>query len=174
MEQKKSKTLQQTMRSLHRDIGFFIIGLTIVFTLSGIVLVFRDTEFLKKESIQQRELKPGLGASQLGEMLRIRDFKIIKEEGDVISFQGGTYNKVTGNAEVTMKTLIFPFNKFTDLHKTMTKKTTHYFTITFAILLCFMAVSSFWMYKPNNKSFKRGIILAATGVISVILLLLIA
>lgn len=37
MEQKKSKTLHQIMRSLHRDIGFFFIGLTIVFTLSGIM-----------------------------------------------------------------------------------------------------------------------------------------
>lgn len=174
MELKKSKSIQQIIRSLHRDIGFFIIGLTVVFTLSGIVLVFRDTDLLKKESTEQRELKPGVEPAQLGEMLRIRDFKLIKEEGDVIYFQGGTYNKTTGKAEITMKKLIFPLSKFTDLHKTITKKFTHYFTVTFAVLLCFMAISSFWMFKPNNKNFKRGVILAVAGAITVILLLLIS
>lgn len=174
MEQKKSKSIQQIIRSLHRDIGFFIIGLTIIFSLSGIVLVFRDTELLKTEITEQRELKPGIETAQLGEMLRFREFKVIKEEGDIISFQGGTYNKVTGHAEVTMKTVIFPFNKFVDLHKTFSKKSTHYFIIFFGILLCFMAISSLWMYKPTNKNFKRGMILAATGVLSVILLLVIS
>jgi hypothetical protein len=174
MDQKKSKSIQQIIRSLHRDIGFFIVGLTIIFSLSGIVLVFRDTEFLKRETTQQRELKPDLSSSQLGEMLRIKDFKVIKEEGDVITFQVGTYNKVTGDAEVTMKTAIFPLNKFVDLHKTFTKKSTNYFVIIFGILLCFMAISSFWMYKPTNKNFKRGSIFAATGVLSVILLLIIS
>lgn len=174
MEQKKSKSIQQIIRSLHRDIGFFIIGLTIIFSLSGIVLVLRDSEFLKKETTEQRELKPGIVPAQLGEMLRIREFKILKEEGDVISFQGGTYNKVTGCAEVTMKTVIFPFNKFVDLHKTYTKKSTHYFIIFFGILLFFMAISSFWMYKPTNKNFKRGVFLSAAGVLSVILLLVIS
>jgi hypothetical protein len=162
------------MRSFHRDIGFFMIGLTIVYTLSGILLVFRDTDLMKSASIQKRELKPGIVPTQLGDVLRIRDLKVTSEEGDIIFFQGGTYNKVTGIAEINTKVLIFPFNKFIDLHKTISKKATHYFTVSFAFLLLFMAISSFWMFRPNNRNFKRGVILATAGILSVIILLIIS
>ena len=43
----EKKSLNQLMRAWHRDIGFFIIGLVIIYALSGIALIFRDTDFLK-------------------------------------------------------------------------------------------------------------------------------
>ena len=51
MEEKENKSINHCIRSLHRDIGFFIIGLTIIYSMSGIVLTYRDTNFLKHETL---------------------------------------------------------------------------------------------------------------------------
>jgi hypothetical protein len=174
MENQKSKSFNYYMRSLHRDIGFFIIGITVIFTLSGIMLIYRDTDFLKTEVKNQKELAPGLDAAKLGENLRMREVKITKTEGDIVYFQNGSYNTVSGHAEFTVKTAVFPLNKFMDLHKTMTKKASHYFIALFAGSLFFLAISSFWMFKPKTKTFRRGIILSVAGFVVAFLLLFIA
>ncbi len=38
------------MRVIHRYLGFFLVGIMAVYSLSGIVLIFRDTDFLKQEN----------------------------------------------------------------------------------------------------------------------------
>ena len=43
MEEQEKKSINHFVRSLHRDIGFFVIGLTIIYSISGIVLTYRDT-----------------------------------------------------------------------------------------------------------------------------------
>ncbi|MFV0437444.1 MAG: hypothetical protein ACK5PS_08650 [Desulfopila sp.] len=65
---KKSTTLplQKWMRIAHRDIGFFVIGLTVIYCISGIMLTFRDTGFLKSETTIERNIGPGLQDYQLG------------------------------------------------------------------------------------------------------------
>ena len=60
MEPKKSKSFNYYMRSLHRDIGFFAFGLVVIYILSGIVLIYRDTDFLKREVTVERQLKPNM------------------------------------------------------------------------------------------------------------------
>jgi len=174
MENQKSKSFNYYMRSLHRDIGFFIIGITVIFSLSGIVMIYRDTDFMKTEVAIQKELAPGLDPSKLGEIFRLKEMKIVKTEGDIVYFQNGSYNTVSGHAEFTVKSTIFPLNKFIDLHKTLSKKASNYFIALFAASLFFLAISSFWMFKPNTKTFKRGIILSVAGFVVAFLLLFIA
>ena len=41
--------LNMTMRVFHRYLGFFLAGIMAVYSISGIVLIFRETEFLKSE-----------------------------------------------------------------------------------------------------------------------------
>lgn len=41
------------IRSLHRDIGFFLVGLTLVYVLSGILLIYRDTGFLQTAAVER-------------------------------------------------------------------------------------------------------------------------
>lgn len=170
---KRKKTINYYLRVLHRDIGFFIAGLIIVYALSGIVLIYRDTEFLKSETKIEKTLTPYMEPAKIGEALRIRDFKVTKTEGEIISFQSGTYNTTTGVAVYTVKDIIFPFNKFINLHKAISKNPTHWFNLILGVLLLFMAISSFWMFKPENKNFKRGLYLAGAGVVFVFILLLI-
>jgi hypothetical protein len=172
MESKEKKSINYYMRFLHRNLGFFMLGFVLIYSLSGIALIYRDTDFLKHEKKISINLSPGLNPSEIGNTLRIRDFKLEKTEGDICYFRGGSYNKTTGITEQTTKELIFPLNKFSVLHKTASNNFLHWFTATFGILLFFMAISSLWMFKSDSKIFRRGILTVAAGIIIAIIVLI--
>lgn len=163
MEQKERKSVSYYMRALHRDVGFFVVGLVIVYSLSGIVLVYRDTDFLTRSVQVERKLPPGIEPSELGKMLHIRGFSVTRNEGNVVHFPGGAYDKTTGLATYTTRELPFVLQKCVGLHKTVSGKITHWYAVLFGTLLCFLAVSSFWMYSNNTSVFRRGICVAAAG-----------
>ena len=119
------------MRVLHRYIGFFLAGIMAVYALSGIVLIFRDTNFLKKENHLEMQLGAGLQADTVGKQIKIRDLKFTKAEGDLQYFEQGTYNTKTGLANYTTKTLPRLINKLTQLHKASTKQPVYFFNIFF-------------------------------------------
>jgi hypothetical protein len=173
MEPKRMKSLSYYMRALHRDLGFFIIGLAIMYSISGIVLIYRDTDFLKRERQIEKQLPPDIKESDLGMTLRIRNFEIIKTEGDVIFFQNGTYNKLTGIAKYSEKGLPAFLEEFNKLHKTASGNVTHWISVIFGIVLLLLAISSFWMFKPDTKMFRRGIIIAGAGIIITLVFLFI-
>ena len=95
----------QKMREYHRYLGFFLAGIMAMYAISGMVLIFRTTDFLKREVQQQEQLAPGLTGEQVGRELRIRDLKVNKTEGDVLFFENGTYNSITGEAQFVKKEL---------------------------------------------------------------------
>ncbi|WP_228459230.1 PepSY domain-containing protein [Chryseobacterium carnipullorum] len=45
----KIKDTRSFMRITHRYLGYFLAGIMAVYALSGVLLVYRDTDFLKKE-----------------------------------------------------------------------------------------------------------------------------
>lgn len=173
MEQNQKKTAAYYLRALHRDLGFLAIGLIIVYSLSGIVLIYRDKGFMNTEVQVEKTLQPNLEPRQLGNELRIREMRDTKTEGDIIYFKDGYYNKVTGLASYKTKEVIFPFNKFIALHKSNSMESTHLFQTIFGIILLFLSISSFWMFKKGTKSFSRGLILSGTGIVVTIIILLI-
>ncbi len=173
MEAKNKKSFNHYIRALHRDIGFFVIGLTVVFCASGIVLIFRDTDFLIYEKTVEKQIEPNLESSELGKELRLRNIGDVKVGDEVISFDNGTYNRTTGKAVYTIKELPSLFRKLNTLHKAPSGNWLHWFSMIYGILLLFLALSSFWMYKPNSKLFKRGIIITCTGLLVAALLLII-
>lgn len=170
MNEENKRPFSFYMRILHRDIGFFMIGMTIIFSLSGIMLIYRETDFLKEETQIEKTLQPGLNGDQLREKLQMKDFRIVKTEGDIVYFQNGTYNTTTGYATYNLKKVMFPFNKMTDLHKTSTKKMTHWAILCFGSLLFFMAISAFWMIPRESRFYKRSMILAGLGIIFALLM----
>ena len=172
MEFKKSKSINYYMRSLHRDVGYFAFGLVVIYVLSGVALIYRDTDFLKREVVVERQLKPNMEIADVGRELRMREIKVTKTEGDVITFQNGTYNKNTGAAAFIVKDVMFPVNKFINFHKAISSKATHWFNLVFGGVFLFLAVSSLWMFKPNTKTFRRGMILVGVGIVFTVLLLL--
>ena len=172
MEPKQSKSFSQYMRILHRDLGFIAIGLTIVYALSGIVLIYRNIDLLVFPKTIERQISPNLTADKIGEELHKRNFKVSKLEGDTIFFNNGKYNCVTGNVIYVENELIFPLNKFSALHKANARGNVHWFTTIYGIVLLFLAITSFWMFKPNSKLFKRGIILTIAGIFLTIIILM--
>jgi len=170
--EKEKKSFHHTMRVWHRYVGFFMLGFTVIYALSGIALVYRDTDFMKKEKVLTSKLPPGLAVNELGPMLRMREVKVRETKGDVVFFEGGSYNIATGEAEHVVKDLVFPFNKFSRLHKMASGDLMHWFTLIFGISMGFLAISSFWMFKAQTKVFRKGMFTALAGIVLAVVLLL--
>jgi hypothetical protein len=173
MENKEKKSINHYIRLLHRYLGFFFVGFVLIYVLAGLTLIFRDTDFLKKEKTVKITLPADTKTSDLGPALRLREFKILKSEGNVIFFQGGTFNTSTGIAELTVNELIFPLNKFTNLHKTPSKNPFHWITLIFGTVILFLAISSFWMFNRKSKVFRNGLYIILAGFIFAVLLLMV-
>ncbi|MEP6750247.1 MAG: hypothetical protein ABJB86_21085 [Bacteroidota bacterium] len=169
---KSRKNLRWYMRYFHNKIGFFIAGIVIIYGLSGLLQTYRDTNLLKHDIIHEMQLSPGLSDAQLGPALRLRDVKVTKKEGVLVYFQQGSYNSQTGSATYTTREWYAWIIPFTELHKSGSKDTAHYFTTLFGIALLFMSVSAFWMFKPGTKLFSSGVYLTIAGIIGAIILLL--
>lgn len=164
-------TLSNTMRIYHRYLGFFLAGIMAVYAISGVILIFRDTDFLKQEKRVEKQLEPGLTAEALGKAIKVRELKIESAKGDVQNFKNGTYNSATGAVSYTTKTLPKLVEKLTHLHKANTKDPLFYLNIFFGISLLFFVLSSFWMFMPKTTIFKKGMIFTAAGVLLTLLLL---
>jgi hypothetical protein len=165
--------MAKVIRTLHRNIGFFLIGLVIIYSLTGILLIYRDTDFLKKKKQVEKQLKPNLEEAELGKELRIRDFLVSSTEENMIFFNEGSYDKATGKATYTTKDLPFLLTKLINLHKTMSKNALHWVTMAFGILLLFQAISSFWLIRVGGKAFKKGMYYTGAGVLLIIILMMI-
>jgi hypothetical protein len=123
-----SHSIHYWIRSLHRDIGFFLVGLTLVYVLSGLLLIYRDTGFLQTTPVEH-----GMGQGQ---------------------HRGHDY--------------VAWVQPFVDLHKANSRSGVHWFTVTYGVLLGFLAISSFWMIKPGSGMYKREVAFAVAGLLFVV------
>ena len=159
------------MRVIHRYLGFFLAGIMAVYSLSGIIMVFRNTDFLKNEKQITKQVKPNATAEELGKMLQIRELKIDKEEGNIVSFKNGTYDKSTGTANYKVKELPRFLDKMTHLHKAKSGDPLYFLNIFFGLSLLFFVISSFWMFMPNTSTFKKGMYFTIGGIVLTLILL---
>lgn len=166
-------TVHNKMRIYHRYLGFFLAGIMAVYAISGVILIFRDTNFLKQTKTIQQQLQPGLSADAVGKAIRMRDLKFESVTGDVQSFKNGTYNVATGAVSYSTTSLPKMIEKLTHLHKAGTKDPLFYLNVFFGISLLFFVISSFWMFMPKTSIFKKGLYFTLAGVLLTILMLLI-
>jgi hypothetical protein len=169
----KIKDTRSFMRITHRYLGYFLAGIMAVYAVSGVLLVYRDTDFLKKEKKYEKTIGKNLSEKELGKELKIKNFEVEKTEGSVLKFKQGTYNAATGEAKYAKKELPFVLDKMTKLHKSQSKDTLSPLNTFFGISLFFFVISSFWMFNPKTKAFKRGMVFTAAGLIVAVILLLI-
>lgn len=167
------KSTQFYMRVFHRYLGFFLAGIMAVYAFSGIILIYRDTDFLKTEKVVEKKLKPNLEAEALGKTLRMKNFKVEKTTNNLVYFKNGEYNTLTGDVQYTAKELPFVIKKFVNLHKATSSSPLYFLNIFFGVSLLFFVISSFIMFKPKNKTFKEGIYVGIAGIILTIILLFI-
>jgi len=167
----KPTTTGYYMRIFHRYLGFFLAGIMAVYAISGIVLVFRNTDFLKKEVLIEKTVASNLPDKELGSKLKIKRLKIDRKEGGIYYFKQGTYNSQTGEAKYSVKKLPFVMEKMTHLHKATTNDPLYWLNLFFGVSLLFFVISAFWMFMPSSKVFKKGIYFTLGGIILTLIML---
>jgi hypothetical protein len=158
------------VRIIHRYLGYFLSGIMFVYALSGIIMIYRDTDFLKTEVISEQKLAPNLNDRQLKPIFK-KGAKVVKKEGDIIYFNNGNYNQTTGIASIKKQQLPFILDRMEHLHKANTKSPLYFLNIFFGASLLFFVLSAFWMYTPKMPVFKKGMYFAAGGILLTIILL---
>jgi len=166
----KPNQLNQNMRIYHRYLGSFLAGIMAVYSISGMVMVFRNTDFLKSVVKIEKTVEPNLKAEQLNPILKMK-VNVDKEENGIIYFKGGQYNSQTGELKAEKKELPFILGKMEHLHKANTNDPLFYLNLFFGLSLFFFVVSSFWMFLPDTKVFKKGLYFALGGIILTLIML---
>jgi len=142
-----------------------------VYSLSGVVLIFRDTNFLKQERQIEKKLDPCLTAEQVGQAIRIRNLKPLSETSELLKFKEGSYDKQSGMVVYKVRSLPKGIEKLTHLHKASSKEPLFFLNVFFGVSLFFFVVSSFWMFLPSTSIFKKGLYFALAGIILTLILL---
>ena len=166
-----NRKISNKVRIYHRYLGFFLAGIMAMYAISGIVLIFRDTDAFKVENVVEKKLPDGLSEEQIGKTLRIRNFKIQKTEGDKVYFEQGSLDRSSGIATYKVKELPLILESFTKLHKANTGRPLFFLNIIFGLALLFFVISAFWMFMPSTKIFRKGIIFTIGGIILTLILL---
>ena len=164
---------ENTFREFHRYLGFFLAGIMAVYAISGIVLTFRNTDYMKSEVQVNRTLETNLEGEALGRALQRRGFKADRTEGNLVYFDGGSYNKTTGEASYTEKKLPIVLEKMNNLHKMHSGNPLFWLGIFFGIALLFFSVSAFFMFRPSAPIYKKGLYFAGAGFLLTVILLMV-
>ena len=169
----KPNNTGQKIRVSHRYLGFFLAGIMAMYALSGMMMVFRNTDTFKKTVEIDQQLSPNLSPEAVGQALKIRGFAVTRQEGDLLYFKDGNYNTQTGAAHYTVKKLPLLLDKMEHLHKATTDSPVYWLNLFFGASLLFFVVSSFWMFMPQTWVFKKGLYFSLAGMVMTLILLLI-
>ena len=154
----KNRQISLKTRVLHRYLGFFLAGAMAIYAISGIIMIFRETNFLKTETVETRQLEANLTGGELSPKLRMA-VKVHKIEGDVLYFKDGNYNKATGIATVTEMKLPFVLEKMERLHKATTNSPLYFFNIFFGLSLLFFCTLRILDVFAKSANFQKSLIL---------------
>ena len=97
---KKSKI---SVRVVHRYLGFFLVGILAVYSISGITLIFRRTDTFKKTVTKEITIDKNTKNKDLGSVLEIKDLKVDSTALEMLYFNGGNFNKSNGKVVMTKK-----------------------------------------------------------------------
>ena len=150
-------------RKYHRWLGFFLSGIMAIYALSGVLLIFRPTDFLKYEQTQIRQLSANLSAEDVSSAIKVRGLKVIAEDNDTITLNIGEYDKPSGTATLTRKDYPIVLAKMVKLHKATSNSPLFYLNIAYGVSLLFFVVSAFLMFMPKLPMYKNGLKIAGIG-----------
>lgn len=177
---------KKTFRNLHRDLGYFYIGLIVSFAISGLMMNHRDSWHPEKYTTETKAIEVQLPdeskiddkfVEDLGKKLGIEDKmrrQMVKKGNLKISFENHDVeiDMKTGKGEIVsfLKTPII--SQTMKLHKNDSNFWIYYSDI-FALSLITIALTGTIMIKGGKFSFKqRGWKLALAGVLFPILFLI--
>ena len=169
-----SPKFHNSIRKYHRWMGFFLAGIMAIYAVSGVLLIFRKTDFLKFPQTEIRQLTPGLQVKSLDENLQLNDFKVESESNDLIIFNSGEYDKNTGQLVTTKLDYPLVLAKLVKLHKATHKSPLFFLNITFGVALLLFVVSAFLMFMPKLPFFKNGVKISIAGALFALLFVIFA
>lgn len=167
-----SPQFHQSFRQYHRWLGFFLAGIMAVYAFSGVVLIFRKTDFLKYDQTVEKQLEANLNGQQVLDNLKMRGLEIESQSPTLIELNRGQYDIQTGVAQVTIHDYPAALSKMVRLHKATHKSPLFYLNITFGVGLLFFVLSAFLMFIPKIPIYKNGLKIAAGGAIFTILMVI--
>lgn len=132
---------------------------------------------MKRETQVTRTLDAGLSIEDVGRALHLRKLGVGEDDGRHIAFSAGPmardgrYDRETGEVSYSAQQLPSVLEKLNALHKTGSGSPLHWFSVVYAVLLTFLAVSSLWMFKPTTRPFRRGPVLAGVGFVGAAVLM---
>lgn len=165
----------KTIRAWHRDLGYLFIGLTIIYALSGILLLLKKDEQNPsyQEIVMEKKAKVDLSPDDLKRYWKcnfadLPKLKRVIPEDEIykIYVKGGLgeYEPFSGKVVIRTFKKIAVFKFINDIHYNSGKRFT-VLGVIYAIVLIFFAISGALMIKGKNGLAKRGIWLVIGGVL---------
>ena len=182
----ESPLSNRNLRSLHRDLGYFYVGLIIAFAISGIAQNHRkqwkpdkyvyefkkvQTAFhLPKESVTKDSVE---AFSKQYELADMRQFDVRKDSTLVISYKDAeaTIKLANGKGEVNVYKKRPVFAQLTFLHKNNGNLWWIWYSDIFSIGLIIIAATGMFLMKGKNSFKGRGWKFALAGLIVPIIVL---
>ena len=195
----KKKKMSVRLREWHRDLGYLVIGITIIYSLSGIVLSFRDLHLFEKEYILTAKIEKAIEKESLEDKIIsiyskkdktslpthivkkavLDKFELIEDNNEFIKYQISrkkdmkfvTYYKNSGELIYSISGYPTIINTFIKAHKSSSQDRWSYLALAYSIILFFLAISAIFMVSGKYSFRRRGIYLTSLGIALVILFL---
>jgi uncharacterized protein len=179
--------IRKTLRWLHRDFGYFVVGITFIYTVSGIAMNHRQ-DWNPHYSLVSEELtlpsteKAEFSKEEIVSLLQKFEYQsvykkhFVAKNGDIKIFvEGGTviYNHQEGKAELDVlkrRPFFYPINK---IHLAQTGQLWIWLSDVMAFFMLFVAISGLFLLKGKNGIKGRGLWLTAIGIIIPLAIILI-
>jgi hypothetical protein len=173
LKQQTGMKIRKLLRILHRDLGYFIVGMTIVYGLSGIFLnqdynIYFDsfqTEIGPGTTVTEPMLRDILAGLEHGVVYKKHyttnqgNIKIFIENGEVV------INPETGEGTMSYlkkRPIIFEMNK---LHKASIGTLWKWVSDAMAVILIFVAVSGLFLLKGKRGFGRWGLWWTIAGIV---------
>ena len=197
----KKKSLSNISRTLHRDLGYFFIGITLIYAITGFVLSVRGLGWFKEvykfettitqnipiENFKKSLLKEARDG-KLNYIYHIETKKIVEKnikklvfvekKEDILFFESKylniNYNQNTGLSQIKYKAYPAYLQLFITSHLSTNNTPWFYIGLIYSLVLAFFALSSIVMVKGKYGFEKRGIYLSLAGMATVVVFIFIS
>nr|WP_319401345.1 PepSY-associated TM helix domain-containing protein [uncultured Carboxylicivirga sp.] len=169
---KWSSKLRKWIRIIHRDLGYLLVGITIIYGISGFLLNHMNGKDPAYHTMNATiQIEPHLSTTDITEQLskndelpKVKTVLTAKDGFYKVLFNGGigAYNTNTGELSYEIhqkRPFVYAINK---LHYNKVKGWTATSDF-FAFSLIFLAISGMFMVKGKNGLIRRGISLILIG-----------
>ena len=194
----KRKSLSNISRSLHRDLGYFFIGITLIYAITGFVLSARGLGWFKYEYNFQTNIAKNIASENFKEKLinetkdgkldyiyklgtkdvvlrNIKRLTFTKNENKTLYFDYKymhvVYNQSSGSTDIKYKSYPTFLQIFISSHLATNNKAWYYLAMIYSVVLAFFALSAIVIVKGKYGFKKRGLSLMLAGIITILIFL---